>query len=198
MSIRFLRSCGVALLAAWFAAIPVFAKGGYTFITITGSDPKETVRTSETSLTKDFFAFADFYRDQVETPVDAGIGYEITRYYMDGEREIAFDRLHYYPATGFVYYDGIINGSSEYDRKWYAAKPEIRSVFENALAGASIIQAEGVKSAQGASNKTVTGSGHPSGLPARTESALLIAIASALTVTVLIFLSRRKVSSLTK
>lgn len=188
----------MALLAAWFAAIPVLAKGGYAFITITGPDLKDTVRTSEVALTEDFFAFADFYRNRVEAPVDAGTGYEITRYYLDGEREIAFDRLHYYPATGFMYYDGIINGSSEYDRKWYAAKPEIKSAFENALADAPIIQAQGVESVQGASNKTVTGSGQPSGLPARTENALLIAIASALTVTVLIFLSRRKVSSLTK
>lgn len=198
MPIRFLRSCGVALLAAWFAAIPVLAKGGYAFITIAGPDLKDTVRTSDVALTEEFFAFADFYRDRVEAPVDVGTGYEITRYYLDSGREIAFDRLHYYPATGFVYYDGIINGSSEYDGNWYAANPEIKPGFENALAGASIIQAQAVTSAQGASSKTVTGSGQPSGLPARTEYALLIAIASALTVTVLIFLSRRKVSSLTK
>ena len=198
MSIRFLRAWGLALLAACIAAIPVLAKGGYAFITITGPDLKETVRTSDAALTEDFFAFADFYRDRVEAPADAGAGYEITRYYLDGGREIAFDRLHYYPAAGVVYYDGIVNGSSEYDRKWYAAKPEIKSIFENAVAGAPTIQAQAIKAEQGAAGKTVTGSGQPSAILDRTEFAVSIAIASALAVTVLVFLSRRKISSLTK
>ncbi len=197
MSIRFLRAWGLALLSACIAAIPVLAKGGYAFITITGPDLKETVRTSDAALTEDFFAFADFYRDRVEAPADAGAGYEITRYYLDGGREIAFDRLHYYPAAGVVYYDGIVTGSSEYDRKWYAAKPEIKSVFENALAGAPTIQAPAIKAEQGAGN-TVTGSSQPSAILDRTEFAVSIAIASALAVTVLVFLSRRKISSLTK
>jgi hypothetical protein len=50
---------------------------------------------------------------------------------------IIFDRLHYYPETGFVFYDGIENGDSEYDGEWYLADPGIRTVFESALAAQS-------------------------------------------------------------
>ncbi|MCI0607869.1 MAG: hypothetical protein L0Z71_02260 [Anaerolineae bacterium] len=49
------------------------------------------------------------------------------------QREVAFDRLHYYPDTGFVYYDGIVNGSSEYDGKWYTARSDMKATFETAL-----------------------------------------------------------------
>ena len=56
------------------------------------------------------------------------------RYYVNGYTERPFDKLHYYPETGFVYYDGIANGgSSEYDGAWYTAQPEIKSTFEAAL-----------------------------------------------------------------
>jgi hypothetical protein len=111
----------------------VFAKGGFSFITITGADLKDVVRVTDKSLTISFFAFANFYEDRTDAPADPGVGYEITRYYIDGKREIAFDSLHYYPEAGFVFYDGIINGESEYDDEWYTADPEIKTVFESAL-----------------------------------------------------------------
>jgi hypothetical protein len=84
-------------------------------------------------LTISFFAFANFYEDKTQAPSDPGEGFEITRYYLDGKREIAFDQLHYYPETGFVFYDGIVNGDSEYDDEWYKANPEIQSIFETAI-----------------------------------------------------------------
>jgi hypothetical protein len=84
-------------------------------------------------LTEDFFAFADFYQNQTEAPSNPGIGYEVTRFYLGGSREYAFDRLHYYPDTGFVYYDGIVGGSSEYDGEWYPARPEIKAIFEDTV-----------------------------------------------------------------
>ena len=115
---RFRIAAGLALLLTLFTFITVLAKGAFSFISITGPDLKEPVRVSDLALTEDFFTFADFYRDRVEEPSSPGTGYEITRYYVDGNRESAFDKLHYYPDTGFVYYDGIVNGSSEYDRKW--------------------------------------------------------------------------------
>lgn len=59
--------------------------------------------------------------EQVPTTIPAppvtGPGYEIERG--------GFDRVRYYPdpagGRGFVYYVGIINGSSEYDGHWYYA-----------------------------------------------------------------------------
>jgi hypothetical protein len=93
---------------------------------------KETVRSTDPALTRDFLAFFDF-SDRVDVPKEPGPGYLITRYYIDGKRETAFDQLHYYPDTGLVYYDGIVNGESEYDGEWYTANPEIKVVFESVL-----------------------------------------------------------------
>ena len=121
------------LLLTLITSMAVYAKGSFSFIVITGANLKEEVHVSDPALTTDFFAFADFYMNKAKEPADPGVGYEITRYYVDGKTENAFDRLHYYPDTGFVFYDGIINGSSEYDGEWYAAKPEIKPVFETAL-----------------------------------------------------------------
>jgi hypothetical protein len=129
---------GIALLAILIASSTAFAKGGFSFIAITGPNLEEEIRSSDLALTEDFFAFADFYRDRIKAPEEPGVGYEITRYYIDGKSEIAFDHLHYYPETGFVYYDGIVNGSSEYDAEWYTAQPGIKSVFEGALSVSSL------------------------------------------------------------
>jgi hypothetical protein len=126
---------GIAFLFSLITSMTVLAKGGFAFITITGPNLKEPIRAADPALTDDFFAFADFYRSKVKEPTDPGVGYEITRYYVNGNQETAFDSLHYYPDTGYVYYDGIANGGSEYDKKWYTAIPEIKTAFENALIG---------------------------------------------------------------
>lgn len=127
----------IALLLSLMTSITVFAKGGFSFITITGPTLEEEVRATDEALTADFFAFADFYRDKTTAPTDTGVGYEIARSYIDGNREYVFDRLHYYPETGFVFYDGIENGESEYDGEWYVARTEIKGVFESALSSES-------------------------------------------------------------
>lgn len=133
MSTHIRVALGLALLASLLFSVTALAKGGFDFITITGPNIKEAVRVTDTALTEDFFTFANFYEDKTKAPADPGGGYEILRYYIDGKREIIFDRLHYYPETGFVFYDGIENGESEYDGEWYTANPEIKAVFELAL-----------------------------------------------------------------
>lgn len=122
-----------AFVALLITSVTASAKGGFDFITITGPDLKEAVRVTDANLTEDFFTFANFYEDKAEAPADPGKGYEITRHYEQGVSNIVFDRLHYYPETGFVFYDGIENGDSEYDGEWYTANPEIKTVFESAL-----------------------------------------------------------------
>lgn len=133
MFTRIRVAMGIAFVALFITSISAFAKGGFSFIAITGSGLKDEIRSSDPALTEDFFAFADFYRNKTSEPANPGAGYEIRRYYIDGKREIPFDRLHYYPETGFVYYDGIVNGSSEYDGEWYTAKPGIKPILEGAL-----------------------------------------------------------------
>ena len=123
----------LAILLTIIPSLTVLAKGGFSFVTITGSNLEDTLRSSDIALTEDFFAFADFYRNKTEAPANPGKAYEITRYYVNGNSERAFDRLHYYPDTGFVFYDGIVNGSSEYDGKWYMAEPGIEVTFKKAI-----------------------------------------------------------------
>jgi hypothetical protein len=130
---QFRVAFGLALLFSLIFSVPAFAKGGFDFIAISGPNLKEAVRVADPALTEDFFAFANFYEDKTREPDDPGQGYEILRYYVDGNREIIFDRLHYYPETGFVFYDGIENGESEYDGEWYTASSGIKTVFESAL-----------------------------------------------------------------
>jgi hypothetical protein len=136
----------LALLLALITFITAFAKGNFAFISITGPDLKDTVHVSDPALIDEFFAFANFFRAGTQAPANPGVGYEITRYYVnDGKHEIAFDRLHYYPDTGFVYYDGIVNGWSEYDGKWYTAQPGLKKIFETAVSTQMQLIASGMR-----------------------------------------------------
>lgn len=68
-------------------------------------------------------------------PEDAGSGYELTRFFRTTDPAIetipgfqADDRAIYYSSRsggpGYVFYAGIFNGSSEYDGKWFPARPQ--------------------------------------------------------------------------
>ncbi|HET6822191.1 MAG TPA: hypothetical protein VFH34_06060 [Anaerolineales bacterium] len=143
----------LALTALLVTPTGAFAKGGFDFITIAGPDLKESVRVADPRLTADFFTFANFYEDKTKAPADPGVGYEITRHYVQGISDVVFDRLYYYPETGFVFYDGIENGESEYDGEWYTANAEIQSVFESVL---SIQSADKFQSSSSAVSGTQT------------------------------------------
>lgn len=186
----------VTLLVSLVAASAALAKGGFDFIAISGPGLKETVRVADTALTEDFFTFANFYEDRTKAPADPGSGYEITRHYMDGNRVITFDRLHYYPEQGFVFYDGIENGESEYDGGWYTANPNIKTVFEAALG----IQAE---SALAEKKEPVMSASQPkpenAAVPAQSEMSgfrslpvVITAVAAAMAVLLALLFGRRK------
>ena len=133
-----------ALILALIILVPTaaFAKGEFDYITVKGPGIVGEIDVTNPALTQDFFAFADFSQGEVPAPVDPGQGYQIVRVYVEftdsKPKDLPFDQLHYYPYTGYVYYDGVVEGSSEYDGKWYAANPAaeapIRSVlFQRAL-----------------------------------------------------------------
>ncbi len=131
---RIRTASGLALLMMLTLTTTALAKGNFSFIGISGASLNSELRTSDRGLTADWFAFADFPAGGISAPAHPPEGgYVITRYYIDAGQVAAFDRLHYYPAAGLVYYDGLVGGRSEYDGKWYAAKPEIKTAFENAL-----------------------------------------------------------------
>jgi hypothetical protein len=112
----------------------VFAKGPFTYLTIKGPGISGDISVTNPAML-DFFAFADFSKGGIDAPANLGEGYEVTRSFVNENDEVQnFDRLHYYPDTRYVYYDGLINGSSEYDRQWYVARPDVESSFQTVLA----------------------------------------------------------------
>jgi hypothetical protein len=107
------------------------AKGSFDFLTVAGDGIPGDIRIADPALTTDWFVFADLPGGGIPAPVHPPTGgYVVTRYYMDRGRASAFDQLHYYPDAGLVYYDGIHNGWSEYDARWYAARPGLKALFE--------------------------------------------------------------------
>ena len=186
---RIRTALGLTLLLTLITSITVFAKGSFSFINITSPEMKELVRATDPALTADFFAFADFYQDKTEAPADPGVGYEITRYYIDGGRESAFDHLHYYPDSGYVFYDGIVNGSSEYDGKWYTAEPEIKTAFGSALGLIPAVKTE----PQSSIFQSIESSALmvPSSSFLRSQSIILISITAGLVILALVYWRRR-------
>lgn len=120
---------------------PALAKGNFTFLIVSGDTLPGDLLLTDPTLTADFFGFADFMHARTIQPASPGIGYEITRYYVDRGRRQVFDHLHYYPSTGYVYYDGMVNGWSEYDGKWYVARANMRTPFEKDVQIASLAEA---------------------------------------------------------
>lgn len=116
----------------------VVAKGNFDYIIVKGPGITGEINITDPALTQDFFAFADFTQGEVPPPADPGQGYEIVRVYVetvdDKPAVKPFDQLHYYPYTGYVYYDGLAEGASEYDGKWYAANPSAEEPFRALLA----------------------------------------------------------------
>ncbi|HXF84258.1 MAG TPA: hypothetical protein VNK49_02625 [Anaerolineales bacterium] len=121
-------------LGVLFPTTIIFAKGNFDYITVKGPGITGEITITNPALTKDFFAFADFSKGSIEPPADPGQGYQILRVYVVDNKDQPFDQLHYYPYTGYVYYDGLLNGSSDYDGKWYIANPSAEEPFRAALA----------------------------------------------------------------
>lgn len=130
----------IALLVLPMSAL---AKGGFDYVTIKGPGVTGEINVTNPALTADFFAFADFSAGEIAPPADPGQGYQVVRVYVEftdsKPKDLPFDQLHYYPYTGYVYYDGFVEGSSEYDGKWYAANPSAEAPFRNVLAQRALL-----------------------------------------------------------
>ncbi|MDO9087945.1 MAG: hypothetical protein Q7U53_17190 [Anaerolineaceae bacterium] len=117
---------------------PAIAKGNFIKITISGGQLTSEIDITDPSLLE-FFSFSYFPDSRTQDPM-LGEGYLITRYDQQNKDESfhAVDILYYYPSKtgsgGYVFYDGLINGSSEYDGKWYIASAEGDLAFRNILA----------------------------------------------------------------
>jgi hypothetical protein len=125
------RGLGVAgLLCASLLTTPAEGKSRFDRVTIVEEGSTTEIRVTDVALL-DFFSFSRFPEQLLaESPEPATKAYVVTRGHFtpDGVFQ-AFDRLRYYPSdsaghSGFVYYDGLVSGRSEYDQKWYTASPE--------------------------------------------------------------------------
>lgn len=128
----------IFLSVLFIPTMAALAQGNFDYITIKGPGITGEINVTNSALTEDFFAFADFSQGGVSAPADPGQGYQVVRVYVeiadDKPQDKPFDQLHYYPYTGYVYYDGLVEGSSEYDGKWYIANPEADAPFRAVLA----------------------------------------------------------------
>jgi hypothetical protein len=70
----------------------------------------------------------------------AGTYYELVRYLKEGDGFIAWDRLRYYPQpadqAGYIFYVGLESDDmwSEFDGKWYTARPDGDAVLRKLIA----------------------------------------------------------------
>ncbi|MBL8098468.1 MAG: hypothetical protein JNK81_04765 [Anaerolineales bacterium] len=127
------------------------AKGNFVKITISGGQFTSEIDVTDPSLLG-FFSFSDFPNARTQPPNNVGESFVITRY--DGQNKDgtfhAWDMLHYYPnnsgSGGYVFYDGLINGLSEYDKQWYIASPEGDAAFRKILANQNSVHLTSIQS----------------------------------------------------
>lgn len=87
-------------------------------------------------------------------PQVTGEGYLITRYEQKSNGEyVAWDSLRYYPNTangrGYVFYIGLVNGSSEYDGHWFYAVSSDEVLFQK------IVHTQGTSSSEATATKSL-------------------------------------------
>lgn len=122
------------------------AKGPANKIVITGPgvEGELEITDQETLNSLSMTRLEDFLHGQLENPPLVGDeGYEMTRYFETGPEQFRpFDKVVYYPVPeegrGYIFYDGIIDGSSEYDDHWFNATPEGYATMQRILSGDEI------------------------------------------------------------
>jgi hypothetical protein len=127
----------------------VNAKGPADRITIIGPglNGEVVIQDRATLDALSMAALEDFLAPVPDIPESLGFGYELTRFYkVDDNRYIPFDRATYYPDRsgqgGYVLYQGIVNGSSGYDGRWFAAHPASDAVMRRVLADNGVVLAD--------------------------------------------------------
>ena len=114
-----------AVLLLNFGTDSALAKGPFDRVTINGGKIESSIEVSD-PLLMDFFSLSNFPNAGIEQPLVEGDGYLVTRYFMESDGSLTpWDNLRFYPNTtgtgGNIFYEGLVNGSSEYDGKWYLA-----------------------------------------------------------------------------
>jgi hypothetical protein len=125
------------VLVMLFMTIPVTAKGPADRIIVTGPtiDGELILTRPETLYLLSFAMLEDLSVGPVDEPVNPGeIFYELERQFQANENDYqTFDRARFYPDSGYVFYMGMENGSSEYDNKWFRTRPDGRDAMTTML-----------------------------------------------------------------
>jgi hypothetical protein len=83
----------------------------------------------------DFYAFSNFPESVAEKPQELDRSILVTRYTpVDDVYIQPLDQLIYYPSSdnsgGYVYYVGMLTGTSDYEQKWYRGTPEAEAMIQ--------------------------------------------------------------------
>jgi hypothetical protein len=126
----------LALLASLAAATLTSAKGNFSSILIIDLETGQ-VRLVDDPQLGGFFALSDLTNGSGEAPIHAK-GYELWRL-SEGHAGglFAVDHLRYYTSGsqrhGYIFYEGIVNGVSEYDQKWFPSTPAGDGLMQGVL-----------------------------------------------------------------
>jgi hypothetical protein len=81
----------------------------------------------------------DFAAGPLDEPAGLGEGYTLERQFQNGRAFQSFDRVTYFPdpngERGYVRYEGIVNGWSDYDGKWFRATAKGDAAMRRIIAG---------------------------------------------------------------
>jgi hypothetical protein len=133
-------TAAVTVLAIGFVLLssnPAMAKGTFAKLVISGGHLTGDIEVTDPALLG-FMSLSDFSRAKTQEPDSVGDGYIVTRFEQDSTGVfIAWDKLRYYPSSngsgGYIFYEGLINGVSEYDEQWYMASPEADATMRQIL-----------------------------------------------------------------
>lgn len=116
-----------ALIAFAFPSQPAQAKGPFAKLVVYGEGTAVEISTPSLLALDSFTDFVEPVRRAQSIP---GAGFWIIRYGLDEEtgEYRAFDRLRLVASPSlsspYVYYEGLVDGWSEYDGKWYRGRPQ--------------------------------------------------------------------------
>jgi len=127
----------LGLTVLLLSASIVGAKGEWGKVTISGNGLIREIEITDPVMLEDLAlgTFQDLALGEIVTPQVVGAGYSLLRGWENEDGVfVPFDNVHYYPdpagERGYVYYDGLVNGSSEFDRRWYRVTPAGDAVMQ--------------------------------------------------------------------